>query len=135
MQNLHGFFPQLLNNIFGYSSSTDWGLKTLSRDSRDFAAVKKFLSPSGALFKLIDKLQADDQHRYEFFISCLPVSLVYLHLLLFYVSRIFLCKILSFIIFNPGRIATLVEILHRFLQNFVGFGKIVQDPLLSYPES
>lgn len=71
-QNLHGFFPQLLSNIFGYSGNTDWGLKTLSRDSREFANVRKFLSPGGTVFKLIDLLQADDQHRYEFFISCLP---------------------------------------------------------------
>ncbi|XP_067033554.1 sphingomyelin phosphodiesterase 4-like [Acropora muricata] len=71
-QNLHGFFPQLLSNIFGYSGSTDWGLKNLSRDSREFTAVRRFLSPDGAVFKLINLLQADDQHRYEFFISCLP---------------------------------------------------------------
>ena len=74
LQNLHGFFPQLLSNIFGYSGSTDWGLKTLSRGSREFDFVRRFLSPSGAVFKLIDMLQADDLHRYEFFISCLPVS-------------------------------------------------------------
>ena len=78
LQNLHGFFPQLLNSIFGYSGSTDWGLKTLSRDSREFDIVRRFLSPSGAVFKLIDMLQADDLHRYEFFISCLPVSFIYL---------------------------------------------------------
>ena len=77
LQNLHGFFPQLLSNIFGYSGNTDWGLKTLSRDSREFANVRKFLSPGGTVFKLIDLLQADDQHRYEFFISCLPVSMAY----------------------------------------------------------
>lgn len=71
-QNLHGFFPQLLSNIFGYSGSTDWGLKNLSRDSREFNAVRRFLSPDGAVFKLINLLQADDQHRYQFFISCLP---------------------------------------------------------------
>ena len=74
LQNLHGFFPQLLSNIFGYSGSTDWGLKTLSRDNREFDFVRRFLSPNGAVFKLIDMLQADDLHRYEFFISCLPVS-------------------------------------------------------------
>lgn len=76
-QNLHGFFPQLLSNIFGYSGSTDWGLKNLSRDSREFTAVRRFLSPDGAVFKLINLLQADDQHRYEFFISCLPVSCLF----------------------------------------------------------
>ena len=84
-QNLHGFFPQLLSNIFGYSGSTDWGLKNLSRDSREFTAVRRFLSPDGAVFKLINLLQADDQHRYEFFISCLPVSCLsvsYTHLTL-----------------------------------------------------
>lgn len=77
LQNLHGFFPQLLSNIFGYSGNTDWGLKTLSRDSKEYANVHKFLSPGGTVFKLIDLLQADDQHRYEFFISCLPVSVAY----------------------------------------------------------
>ena len=77
LQNLHGFFPQLLSNIFGYLGNTDWGLKTLSRGSREFANVRKFLSPGGTVFKLIDLLQADDQHRYEFFISCLPVSITY----------------------------------------------------------
>lgn len=76
-QNLHGFFPQLLSNIFGYSGSTDWGLKNLLRDSREFTAVRRFLSPDGAVFKLINLLQADDQHRYEFFISCLPVSCLF----------------------------------------------------------
>lgn len=76
-QNLHGFFPQLLSNIFGYSGSTDWGLKTLSRDSKEFTAVRKFLSPDGGVFKLINLLQADDQHRYEFFINCLPVSCLF----------------------------------------------------------
>ncbi|XP_068678556.1 sphingomyelin phosphodiesterase 4-like isoform X2 [Montipora foliosa] len=71
-QNLHGFFPQLLSSIFGYSGGTDWGLRTLLRESRDFAAVRRFLSPEGAVFKLINLLQEEDQHRYEFFITCLP---------------------------------------------------------------
>ena len=73
-QNLHGFFPQLLSSIFGYAGSADWGLKTLSRDKKDFATVQQFLSPAGPVFKLIDMLQADDLKRYEFFINCLPVS-------------------------------------------------------------
>ncbi|XP_022790636.1 sphingomyelin phosphodiesterase 4-like [Stylophora pistillata] len=73
-QNLHGFFPQLLSSIFGYAGSGDWGLKTLKRNSKDFATVHQFLSPGGAVFKLIDMLQADELKRYEFFISCLPIS-------------------------------------------------------------
>lgn len=73
-QNLHGFFPQLLSSIFGYAGSADWGLKTLSRDKKDFATVQQFLSPAGPVFKLIDMLQADDLKRYEFFINCLPIS-------------------------------------------------------------
>ena len=76
LQNLHEFFPQLLSSIFGYAGSTDWGLKTLSRDSREFTTVRQFLSPGGAVFKMIDMLQADNLKRYEFFISCLPVSLI-----------------------------------------------------------
>ncbi|XP_031557329.1 sphingomyelin phosphodiesterase 4-like [Actinia tenebrosa] len=73
-KELHGFFPELLGSIFGYSNNNnDWGLRKLSQRSGAFEQLSKFLGPSGAIFKLIDKLQVDGYLKYEFFIKCLPM--------------------------------------------------------------
>ena len=83
LQDLHGFFPQLLGSIFGYTGCVDWGLRNTYINSSDAQVLHQFLSPYGPLFKLIDKLQADGFLRYEFFVQCLPVSDIFKKVILF----------------------------------------------------
>ncbi|XP_064620339.1 sphingomyelin phosphodiesterase 4-like isoform X2 [Lineus longissimus] len=75
-KELHTIFPQLLEHIFGCVGQPGWGLHHIYKSSyshgHDYNAVRNFLAPSGPIFKLVYKLQADDYLRYEFPISQLP---------------------------------------------------------------
>ncbi|XP_071945301.1 sphingomyelin phosphodiesterase 4-like isoform X2 [Antedon mediterranea] len=88
-KELKPIFPRLLQDIFSHNKPTGWGLN-LMEDTRqnpwhdvrlrttkesmqsDFKIVRDFLSPTGSLFDLIYKFQADPTVKFEFPVDLLP---------------------------------------------------------------
>ncbi|KAM8961710.1 sphingomyelin phosphodiesterase 4 isoform 2-T2 [Pelodytes ibericus] len=74
-KELHAIFPWLVEMIFGSldGSIVGWNLRGLHErvTPLDFHTVLEFLDPSGAMMKLVYKLQAEE-YRYDFPVSYLP---------------------------------------------------------------
>ncbi|KAK2143122.1 hypothetical protein LSH36_875g01016 [Paralvinella palmiformis] len=72
---LHTIFPTLIENIFGFSSQSGWGINRISKSNTyDFNAVHQFLHPEGPLLRLIYRLMLEPV-RYDFPFTCLPFPL------------------------------------------------------------
>lgn len=70
---LQGFFPILVDNIFGPQGTACWGLRCFRECTEDFQQLQHFLSPCGPMFKMIYILLKDLSAKYEFPIIYLPV--------------------------------------------------------------
>ncbi|KAG9487410.1 hypothetical protein GDO78_007322 [Eleutherodactylus coqui] len=74
-KELHAIFPWLVEQVFGSldGSIVGWNLRCLQEKISpvDFHSTLFFLDPSGAMMKLIYKLQAEE-YRYDFPVSFLP---------------------------------------------------------------
>ena len=70
---MHLLYPRLLASIFGFDFSKGWLLH--SAKLRNLERVQHFLGPQGCLWKLVEKLEKDTFLRYEFPVTCLPVSM------------------------------------------------------------
>ncbi|XP_056386967.1 sphingomyelin phosphodiesterase 4 isoform X2 [Hyla sarda] len=74
-KELHAIFPWLVEQVFGSldGSIVGWNLRCLQEKTTplEFHAALFFLDPSGAMMKLVYKLQAEE-YRYDFPISFLP---------------------------------------------------------------
>ena len=68
--------PHLLENIFGLTNQTGWGLRTIYRNCQplEFEKLFRFLEPNGPVFRLCYKLLAECYVKYEFPLTYLPVS-------------------------------------------------------------
>lgn len=74
-QELHSVLPLLLESIFGFKNQPEWGLNVLSKNHHvDYNTLRIFLGPRGPVLTLVHKLLLDPYCRYEFPLSCLPVS-------------------------------------------------------------
>ncbi|KAG9487412.1 hypothetical protein GDO78_007322 [Eleutherodactylus coqui] len=75
LKELHAIFPWLVEQVFGSldGSIVGWNLRCLQEKISpvDFHSTLFFLDPSGAMMKLIYKLQAEE-YRYDFPVSFLP---------------------------------------------------------------
>lgn len=74
--DLQTMFPVLIEHIFGPQSTFCWGLRVTSGavNDTDFQTLRRFLSPTGAFFKLIYTLLRDPLTKYDFSVAYLPVS-------------------------------------------------------------
>ncbi|XP_053557959.1 sphingomyelin phosphodiesterase 4 isoform X2 [Bombina bombina] len=74
-KELHAIFPWLVEIIFGSLDGTivGWNLRYFQEriNPQEFHAALEFLVPSGAMMKLVYKLQAEE-YRYDFPVSYLP---------------------------------------------------------------
>ncbi|XP_072271682.1 sphingomyelin phosphodiesterase 4 isoform X2 [Pyxicephalus adspersus] len=73
-KELHAIFPWLVELVFGSldGSIAGWDLRHLQdRIPLEFHTALEFLHPSGAMMKLVYKLQAEE-YRYDFPVSYLP---------------------------------------------------------------
>ncbi|XP_075688050.1 sphingomyelin phosphodiesterase 4 isoform X2 [Rhinoderma darwinii] len=74
-KELHAIFPWLVEQVFGSldGSIVGWNLRCLLEKTTplDFHSTLFFLDPSGAMMKLVYKLQAEE-YRYDFPVSFLP---------------------------------------------------------------
>ncbi|KAM5194122.1 sphingomyelin phosphodiesterase 4 isoform 2-T2 [Mantella aurantiaca] len=73
-KELHAIFPWLVELVFGSldGSIVGWNLRHLhDRIPLEFQTALEFLHPSGAMMKLVYKLQAEE-YRYDFPVSYLP---------------------------------------------------------------
>jgi hypothetical protein len=80
VQDLAGCLSIIVENIFGFgvadSSSGNWHIgRVVKSQSGDFSNLRYLLSPNGPLLQVIYQLSTDPACRYEFPISCLPVSM------------------------------------------------------------
>ena len=82
-QELIELYPQLLIEIFAFSGSQTFGLNKYEprRYSYDFNAALNFLSTNGCLFKVINKLMADQDAEFHFPYKGLPVSFNFVYIL------------------------------------------------------
>ena len=71
-------YPQLLIEIFGFSGNQIFGLNTYEPQNYyyDFNAAYSFLSTSGSLFKIINKLMVDENAEFHFPYNGLPAGIV-----------------------------------------------------------
>ena len=76
VQDLYALLPLLLENVFGFGNQLGWSLGQLNRlhQPQEFYSVRQLLGPVGPLLKLIHRLSADSYLRFEFPVSCIPVS-------------------------------------------------------------
>lgn len=74
-KELHAIFPWLVEQVFGSldGSIVGWNLRCLQEKTTplEFHSALIFLDPSGAMMKLVYKLQAEE-YRYDFPVSFLP---------------------------------------------------------------
>ncbi|XP_069817272.1 sphingomyelin phosphodiesterase 4 isoform X3 [Dendropsophus ebraccatus] len=74
-KELHAIFPWLVEQVFGSldGSIVGWNLRCLQERTTpvEFHSALFFLDPSGAMMKLVYKLQAEE-YRYDFPVSFLP---------------------------------------------------------------
>jgi len=62
---LNKIYVQLLSNIFGIGSP-GWCLPSISSNqNNDYVALRGFLGPKGAIFKMIERLQLEGSCRYD----------------------------------------------------------------------
>ncbi|XP_074641623.1 sphingomyelin phosphodiesterase 4-like [Tubulanus polymorphus] len=73
-KELHSIFPSFLDSVFGFNNQPGWGLQRITKSSNhsDYHSIRSFLSPLGAMMKLVFKLVSEEYFRYEFPMSCLP---------------------------------------------------------------
>ena len=71
-QDLHVLYPYLVGSIFSVTPGKGWPLHTPY--SRSLEGFRQFLGPRGPVWSLVEKLDRDSFLRYEFSITCLPVS-------------------------------------------------------------
>ena len=75
MQEIHPVLPVLIESIFGFGSQSGWGLGRITRSHyAEFRALRELLNADGPLLRLLNRLAPDPHFRYEFPVSCLPVS-------------------------------------------------------------
>ncbi|OCT98271.1 hypothetical protein XELAEV_180105022mg, partial [Xenopus laevis] len=78
-KELHAIFPWLIETVFGSLDGSILGWNLLGLHERinplEFHTALDFLDPSGAMMKLVYKLQAEE-YRYYFPVSFLPASIV-----------------------------------------------------------
>uniref|UniRef100_A0A671KCP8 Sphingomyelin phosphodiesterase 4-like n=1 Tax=Sinocyclocheilus anshuiensis TaxID=1608454 RepID=A0A671KCP8_9TELE len=72
-KELHAIFPWLVESVFGSLDGilSGWNLRFLQARSAEYNIAMDFLDPSGAMMKLVYKLQAEE-YKYEFPVSYLP---------------------------------------------------------------
>ncbi|XP_026052130.1 sphingomyelin phosphodiesterase 4 isoform X2 [Carassius auratus] len=72
-KELHAIFPWLVESVFGSLDGilSGWNLRFLQARSAEYNIAMNFLDPSGAMMKLVYKLQAEE-YKYEFPVSYLP---------------------------------------------------------------
>ncbi|XP_061730957.1 sphingomyelin phosphodiesterase 4 isoform X2 [Nerophis ophidion] len=72
-KELHGIFSWLVESVFGSLDGVlgGWNLRFLQSRCNDFPLVVDFLKPSGAMMKLVYKLQAEE-YKYEVPVNYLP---------------------------------------------------------------
>lgn len=75
-KDLQTLFPSLVENIFGTNGGVSWGIRNITAASpgNEFNTLVHFLGPLGPIFRLIYKILADTQIKYEYSLMHLPVS-------------------------------------------------------------
>lgn len=83
-QELQYIFPALIEHIFGFRSGMDWGFLYLDKELqvKEFESLRRFLMPDGPILKLVHKFIEEISPKFEFPLSCIPVSfLVFKHII------------------------------------------------------
>ncbi|XP_014666668.1 PREDICTED: sphingomyelin phosphodiesterase 4-like isoform X2 [Priapulus caudatus] len=73
-KDLHAILPVLTENIFGFSNTQGWGLKSisLSWQPSDFKMLRHFLSPQGPMIRMVYRLLLENIYKFEFPLQCIP---------------------------------------------------------------
>lgn len=85
---LENLFPVVIANIFGIDGARSWALRQNASDSSQ-EHVLYFLSPTGPLFALCNKLCTNQYLRFNFPCNYLSVSILYITNKLRYISFMF----------------------------------------------
>lgn len=57
LKDLQGFFPVLINSIFGSQNGIGWNLRTITSSSPEYYLLYNFFNPHDAFFRLLYRLQ------------------------------------------------------------------------------